>query len=68
MTEALDLGYPLVVLAIAAGLAVLGYVARHVSRRMIEASRRARGPLPEAEPHDRPLREALEFARAGHRT
>jgi hypothetical protein len=67
MTDVLDIGYPLVVLAIAVGLGVLGYFAWHISERMIRKSIRTRGTLSDAEPSsDRPLRQALEAVRATH--
>jgi hypothetical protein len=67
MKDVLDIGYPLVVLAIAIGLGALGFFARHISERLIRKSMRARGSLSEAEPSpDRPLRQALEAVRATH--
>lgn len=67
MKDALNIGYPLVVLVIAAGLGVLGYFAWHISERMIRKSVRARGTLSDAEPSsDRPLRQALDAVRATH--
>jgi hypothetical protein len=64
MTEAMDIGYPLVVLLIAVGLGALGILASQISDRMVRRSARARGALSDAgQSWDQPLRQALEAVR-----
>jgi hypothetical protein len=64
MNETMDIGYPLVVLMIAAGLGVLGLLPSHFSDRMVRRATRELGFLAVAEPApDLPLREALEAVR-----
>lgn len=64
--EGFHVGYPLVVLVIVVILCGLGAFAWLTSKRLVMASRRARGDLSRSAPaSDRPLRSTLESVRAG---